>query len=97
MAGPTMAQLFELPLSSPVLLNLYTSFVVAITAALAIWGPSIISTLIERAREATGSSSTSEESTDSAEGEKKDKDKESEDKDKEEDKDKKWKRKNQVW
>ncbi|KAG9086020.1 hypothetical protein FRC07_013222, partial [Ceratobasidium sp. 392] len=93
MANLTMAQLAELPLSSPILLNLYTSFVVAITAALAIWGPTILSAIVERARDATGSSSDPDESNE--EESKDDKDKEE---DKEEDKSKKlWKRKNQIW
>lgn len=96
MADPTLRHLSSLPLSSPVLLNLYTFCVVAITAALAIWGPSILSSLIERAKAVTGSGSSSEDSTE-AEGEDKDKDKDEKEKEKEENKEKKWKRKNQVW
>ncbi|KAF8604161.1 P-loop containing nucleoside triphosphate hydrolase protein [Ceratobasidium sp. AG-I] len=96
MADPTLRHLSSLPLSSPVLLNLYTFCVVAITAALAIWGPQVLSSLIERAKGVTGSDA--EESTE-AETEDKDKDKEKDDKEKEkeENKEKKWKRKNQVW
>ncbi|KAG8740354.1 hypothetical protein FRC12_016030 [Ceratobasidium sp. 428] len=93
MANLTMAQLAELPLSSPILLNLYTSFIVAITAALAIWGPNILSTIIERAKEVTSSDPAPEENTENKEDEEKDK----EDKDDSEDKNKKWKRKNQIW
>ncbi|KAG8740886.1 hypothetical protein FRC10_003801 [Ceratobasidium sp. 414] len=96
MAGLTMAQLAELPLSSPIVLNLYTSFVVAITAALAIWGPTILTAVVERAREVAGSGSSSEENTENKEDENKDKENKEEDKS-EEDKDKKWKRKSQIW
>ncbi|QRW04247.1 AAA family ATPase [Ceratobasidium sp. AG-Ba] len=94
MAGPTISQLAELPLSSPVLLNIYTSLVVVITAALAIWGPTVLSAIIERAREVTAASPE-----ESKENEEENKDKENEeDKDKDDKgKDKKWKRKNQVW
>ncbi|KAG8709167.1 hypothetical protein FRC08_018505 [Ceratobasidium sp. 394] len=91
-----MAQLAELPLSSPIILNLYTSFVVAITAALAIWGPAILTAALERAREITGSSSSGEENTEDKEDENKDKENKDEDKS-EEEKNKKWKRKNQIW
>ena len=96
MADPTLRHLSTLPLSSPVLLNLYTFCVVAITAALAIWGPQFLSSLIERAKGIN--SSDSQEST-QTEDENKDKDKEKEEKEKEkaENKEKKWKRKNQVW
>ncbi|KAG8707329.1 hypothetical protein FRC08_000581 [Ceratobasidium sp. 394] len=91
-----MAQLAELPLSSPIILNLYTSFVVAITAALAIWGPAILTAALERAREIAGSSSSEEENTEDKEDENKDKENKDEDKS-EEEKNKKWKRKNQIW
>lgn len=94
MADPTLRHLSSLPLTSPVLLNLYTFCVVAITAALAIWGPQVLSSLIERAKGITGSSS--EESTET-ENEDKDKEKDEKEKEKAENKEKKWKRKNQVW
>lgn len=96
MADPAPPPLSSLPLSSPVLLNLYTFCVVAITAALAIWGPQVLSSLIERAKEVTGSSSSSEDTT-NAGGDDKEKEKDEKEKEKEENKDKKWKRKNQVW
>jgi Sec-independent protein translocase protein TatA len=81
----------SVPLSSPVVLNLYTLCVVIITASLAIWGPQILSSVIEHAKEAV-SSKKEDENTDSTTDE---------DKDKEEKKTnepaKKWKRKNQIW
>ncbi|CAE6409337.1 unnamed protein product [Rhizoctonia solani] len=81
----------NIPLSSPVVLNLYTLCVVIITASFAIWGPQILSAVIERAKEAVASKKE-DENTDSTSDE---------DKDKEENKTdeptKKWKRKNQIW
>ncbi|CAE6447028.1 unnamed protein product [Rhizoctonia solani] len=90
MADHTRTAWSSIPLSSPVLLNLYTLCVVVITASLAIWAPQILSSVIERAKEAVSSKQT-DESGDS---------KTDEDKDKEEKSDeptKKWKRKNQIW
>ncbi|CAE7135438.1 unnamed protein product [Rhizoctonia solani] len=81
----------NIPLSSPALLNLYTLCVVIITASLAIWGPQILSAVIERAKEAT-SSKQADESSDSKTDEEKDKEEK-----KSEEPTKNWKRKNQVW
>ncbi|KAF8699278.1 ATPase family various cellular activities (AAA), partial [Rhizoctonia solani] len=82
---------YNTPLSSPVVLNLYTLCVVIITATLAIWGPHILSAVIERAKEAV-SSKTEDENTDSTTNEEKDKEEKKSDEPA-----KKWKRKNQVW
>ncbi|CAE6420488.1 unnamed protein product [Rhizoctonia solani] len=81
----------NVPLSSPALLNLYTLCVVVITASLAIWGPHILSSVIERAKEAVSSNQESENSES-----KTDEEKEKEEK-KSDEPEKRWKRKNQVW
>ncbi|KAJ1307821.1 hypothetical protein OPQ81_001902 [Rhizoctonia solani] len=81
----------NIPLSSPALLNLYTLCVVIITASLAIWGPQILSSVVERAKDAV-SSKESEESADSKTDEEKDKEEKKTD-----EPEKKWKRKTQIW
>ncbi|KAH7341493.1 hypothetical protein B0J17DRAFT_646777 [Rhizoctonia solani] len=91
MAGRIHPPWTNIPLSSPALLNLYTLCVVIITASLAIWGPHILSSIIERAKEAVSSSQESEKS-DSKDDEEKDNEEKKSD-----EPEKKWKRKNQVW
>ncbi|CCO32451.1 hypothetical protein BN14_06511 [Rhizoctonia solani AG-1 IB] len=81
----------SIPLSSPVVLNLYTLCVVIITASFAIWGPQILSSVIEHAKEAV-SSKKEDENTDSTTDEDKDKEEKKTDEPA-----KKWKRKNQIW
>ncbi|CUA68531.1 ATP-dependent zinc metalloprotease FtsH homolog (chloroplast) [Chlorella vulgaris] [Rhizoctonia solani] len=81
----------SIPLSSPALLNLYTLCIVIITASLAIWGPQILSSVVERAKEVV-SSNQSDESNDSKTDEDKDKDEKKSD-----EPTKKWKRKTQIW
>jgi hypothetical protein len=96
MADPNSFSLTSIPLSSPVLLNLYTLCVVAITAVLAVWGPKVISAALDSAREAVTSKTDSEADTSKTGEEEKEKEKEQDDK-KEDETDKKWKRKNQIW
>ncbi|KDN48668.1 hypothetical protein RSAG8_02655, partial [Rhizoctonia solani AG-8 WAC10335] len=81
----------NIPLSSPALLNIYTLCVVIITASLAIWGPQILSSVVERAKEAV-SSKQADESADSKTDEEKDKEEKKSD-----EPTKKWKRKDQIW
>ncbi|KAF8734111.1 ATPase family various cellular activities (AAA), partial [Rhizoctonia solani] len=86
MAGSMSSALPTSALSPPTLLRLYTLCVVVSTASLAIWGPQLVSSVLDLTRPGTTPEPEPESSEEQPAEEKP-----------AEDKDKKWKRKTQIW